>query len=1366
MRVTSRTLCFCLTCLLVASVTGVGAEVATDDEMKTVCNNWLALVVHETGAWAGDTEPRIAGARDILGAKGLLLARCFDIAPKGYVVVPVLRELPPIKLYSDGRSLDVDQRDGLPELLREILQHRIDLFAQTYGSLSASQPASGEVLLGRNHRREWDRFAAKPDEFTDLLSAGAFGPMLDAGPLLTTSWAQGSPYNDLCPMGDGGQTVVGCVATAAAQVLKYHEWPPSGTGTHSYTWNGDQSCGGDVGGGLLSADFSDPYDWGHMPDSCDAGCSPAEEAALAELNYEVGVAFEMDYGRCGSGTWTFYALDALPAYFRYDPRIDGENREHHTAADWFAIIQTEIDAARPMLYRISRHAIVCDGWRTVSSLNQYHMNYGWGGSRTAWYTVDSLYCNWDGCDPMVEYVIRNIKPRVPADTRVWYIRPDGLGDAATIQAGIDSALAGDTLLLASGVYTGGGNRDIDYHGKSIVIRSVVNAPAACIIDCEASAGDPHRGFYFHSGEDSNAVLQGVTIRNGYLASANGGGVYCESGSSPTIRNCVFTDNTAANYGGGMMANQTSVFAYDCVFENNTVTVAGAQGGGLFCEASPVVVMNNCHFRDNRSPGGGGGAFFAGSDTSSIDITDCVFYENTTSGHGAGVGFADCSPSMTNSVVHDNHASGDGGGLYMVNSNAIVTDCEFSENAAIDGGGIFGDSTSSPFFVDCVIERNRADAMGGGARLAGGTMTGCVVESDSSGVEGAGLSVGDVTINTCVVTNTRSGTRGSGIHVRGGTVTIDGCTVAYNECPTEVAGIFIDGGANATITNSVVAYNGGPGSNAVGVRLGAGSVSMSCCDVYGNQGGEYAGMPDPTGTNGNLSQSPRFCDPVGGDLTVAAFSACLPVNNSCGVLMGALGEGCADPVPLTIAHWMFDEMSGDSLVDHSRHGHHGVLHGTQWESGCNGGALSFDGFDDYVIVPHSPGLAIDRGTIEIIFRPAGGFGEGDSSGTLMQKEAAGFSGGDLDIYLAGPEEDNGRLTVAAEDGSGRHYVRGDSTSWIDRWYHMAYVFDPTGMRVYVNRELQLDESTFPASWTNNNRDLVLGYGGSGEAFHGRIDEVRITEGVLSPEDFLWCSCIDTLLTLTTNTTGSGFVTRMPDQATYVCGDTVIVTAVPDTGWVFDGWSGALAGTDNPDTVVMVIDTTIAAAFVPDTLIITVTTNPPGLEVVVDSVTYTSPRHFMSTLGATHVISVDPKQVHQDSVFTFLSWSDGDSISHTIVVPDSSATYTANYIYDAPTGIGDPLIPEKVALYQNVPNPFNPTTVIRYDVSAGGARVSLRVFDVSGQLIRTLVDGNVTAGRKTAFWDGRDTRGNRVSSGVYFYRLQAGDRVFNRKMTFLK
>jgi hypothetical protein len=94
-----------------------------------------------------------------------------------------------------------------------------------------------------------------------------------------------------------------------------------------------------------------------------------------------------------------------------------------------------------------------------------------------------------------------------------------------------------------------------------------------------------------------------------------------------------------------------------------------------------------------------------------------------------------------------------------------------------------------------------------------------------------------------------------------------------------------------------------------------------------------------------------------------------------------------------------------------------------------------------------------------------------------------------------------------------------------------------------------------------------------------------------------------------------------------------------------------------------------------------------------------------------------------------------------------------------------LPRAYRLHANVPNPFNPTTTIHYELPAAG-HVTLDVLDVRGRLVRTLVNGRVEAGRRAVLWEGRDDDGQRVASGVYFYRLRAGAFVETRRMVLLK
>ncbi len=390
------------------------AEVATYDEARQVCSNWLTYMTLQKGEWAGSSNPQIVDMREI-NMDGRLMGRCFVIAPSGYVVVPIIKELPPIKVCSETSELNPDDIDGFAYMLKQALDYSLRMYVEFYGSLDAVQPDKGEVLLGREHRRQWDRFLMEKEAFIADLT-GSKEVMAEYGPLLSSQWDQGDPYNQLCPIGDGGRTVVGCVATAAVQLMNYYQWPLEGVGSHLYYWGGDYSCEGSSPGKLLGADFSDKYSWDDMPLNCYSGCDATQNAALAELSYEVGISFNMDYGVCGSGAYTHNCMTVMPSYFRYLNQIQQRSRQTHTLTMWSEIIRDEVIAGRPMLYGIFSHAIVADGWRDPSGTAQVHMNYGWADTHTAWYTIDNLHCPWEGCNPMNEEVYIYIEP----DKRAWF----------------------------------------------------------------------------------------------------------------------------------------------------------------------------------------------------------------------------------------------------------------------------------------------------------------------------------------------------------------------------------------------------------------------------------------------------------------------------------------------------------------------------------------------------------------------------------------------------------------------------------------------------------------------------------------------------------------------------------------------------------------------------------------------------------------------------------------------------------------------------------------------------------------------------------------------------------------------------------
>jgi len=371
------------------------AEKATVEEMDLVCRNWLTSVVEQQGSWNGSLDPKINSAKDIV-AGDETAGRIYDIAPTGFIVVPVLKEMPVVAFYSTETDLEINDNDGTADIVKTILGHRVEVFKDFYGSLDSPMSKSGENIFGTEDRARWDKFAVPEEVFAGELE-GFSKDSKDVGPLLVTRWHQGYPYNNYCPMGDGGRSVTGCVATAAAQIMWYHQWPPIGNGSHTYYWDGDYCTG--LGGGNLTANFWDVYDY-----------SAETNHNVAEISYEAGVAYDMGYGNCASGAYLSGTPTIFSSYFRYRDNIVRRNRFQFTPTQWFAMIQNDLDAGLPILYGITQHAIVCDGWKYESGFNQYHMNYGWGGSQNYWYVLDSYHCPVASCSIYDEQMYTGMAP--------------------------------------------------------------------------------------------------------------------------------------------------------------------------------------------------------------------------------------------------------------------------------------------------------------------------------------------------------------------------------------------------------------------------------------------------------------------------------------------------------------------------------------------------------------------------------------------------------------------------------------------------------------------------------------------------------------------------------------------------------------------------------------------------------------------------------------------------------------------------------------------------------------------------------------------------------------------------------------------
>ena len=182
-------------------------------------------------------------------------------------------------------------------------------------------------------------------------------------------------------------------------------------------------------------------------------------------------------------------------------------------------------------------------------------------------------------------------------------------DLPTIQAAVTAAGNGDTILVAPGIYTGEGNRDITIEGKSVVIIAEQDA-SSTVIDCEGNENEPHRAFLIRNQASSNTIIEGFTIRGGYNTS--GAAIYCTS-ASPTFKFCIFYGNQSTLSGGAIRCKNSSPSLINCTFVAN----AAKTGGAIFGLASSSPYLENCIIAFSDS-----GESIATADGSSQPLLSC------------------------------------------------------------------------------------------------------------------------------------------------------------------------------------------------------------------------------------------------------------------------------------------------------------------------------------------------------------------------------------------------------------------------------------------------------------------------------------------------------------------------------------------------------------------------------------------------------------------------------------------------------------------------------------------------------------------------------------------------------------------------
>lgn len=281
-----------------------------------------------------------------------------DTINKGFVIVSADQRAWPVIGYSTQGSFDEAKQ---PDAFKAWIEERGKEIA--YIKANNLQPEEKTIS-------EWNQL--KSAEITSHSSG--------VEPLVKTTWDQGCYYNEQCPTdadGKCGHVWTGCTATAMSQIMKYWNYPTTGTGSYSYTHP--------TYGNLVANFGATTYQWPQMPNSV---TGPNE--AVAKLMFHCGVSVDMDYDMNGSGAYTLTAKESLINHFNYSRYIKQVYKGRYNKEAWISLLKNELNLHRPIIYSAtscSGHVFICDGYQNE---DYFHFNWGWGGSGDGYYYIGDL----------------------------------------------------------------------------------------------------------------------------------------------------------------------------------------------------------------------------------------------------------------------------------------------------------------------------------------------------------------------------------------------------------------------------------------------------------------------------------------------------------------------------------------------------------------------------------------------------------------------------------------------------------------------------------------------------------------------------------------------------------------------------------------------------------------------------------------------------------------------------------------------------------------------------------------------------------------------------------------------------------------
>ncbi len=366
------------------------AKPVVQNDAATAVQGWL----HQPGR--GLKTPlgnEVKNTEVYADAAGAPIYFVVNLKPSGFVIVPADDLVEPILFFCPAGKYVASEKNSLGALVMHDVPARL---AQARAKPAAAnlQPRQKKAQL------KWGQLRAAATAAAALPGLSSVSDVWVA-PLTQSLWDQGDAagvpcYNYYTPTND----VDGCVATAMAQLMFFHQYPTAGVGTASFeieangTWEMASLRGGNGSGG--------PYNWAEMPPVPGNGVTSAQCQAIGALCYDAGVSVNMEYTSDSSGADPTEIVSALNDVFFYSNAICGGNGDS-IGSGLIGMLNPNLDAGFPCLLSIfatdgAGHEIVADGYGYDSSTLYHHLNLGWSGYDNGWYNLpdfDAGGYDWD-----------------------------------------------------------------------------------------------------------------------------------------------------------------------------------------------------------------------------------------------------------------------------------------------------------------------------------------------------------------------------------------------------------------------------------------------------------------------------------------------------------------------------------------------------------------------------------------------------------------------------------------------------------------------------------------------------------------------------------------------------------------------------------------------------------------------------------------------------------------------------------------------------------------------------------------------------------------------------------------------------------